>query len=66
MTEVKPSQEKVTIGDSMTVTADRCGTACLTTSEGQDLQLEDCYIFLTLTEILSPSDVLHLRDIGLR
>ena len=63
MTEVKPSQEKVT-GDSTTVTADGHGTACLTTSEGQDLQLEAVYIFLTSTEILSPSDVLHLRDIG--
>ena len=42
MTVVKPTQEKVTIGDSTTVTAEGCGTACLTTSEGQDLQLEDC------------------------
>ena len=42
MTAVKPTQEKVTIGDSMTVTAEGRGTACLTTSEGQDLQLEDC------------------------
>ena len=43
MTEVKPSQEKVTIGDSTSVTADGHGTACLTTSEGQDLQLDDFF-----------------------
>ena len=42
MTAVKPTQDKVTIGDCMTVTAEGRGTACLTTLEGQDLQLEDC------------------------
>ena len=41
MMAVKPTQEKVTIGDSTTVTAEGRSTACLTTLEGQDLQLED-------------------------
>ena len=45
MIKVKPTQEKVTIGDSTTVTADGRGTACMTTSEGQDLQLDDCLYF---------------------
>ena len=66
MTAVKPTQEKVTTGDSMTVMAEGRGTACLTTSEGQDLQLEDCLYIPDFTEILSHSDVLHLGDIGLR
>ena len=35
MMAVKPTQEKVTIGDSTTVTAEGRGTACLTTSEGE-------------------------------
>ena len=64
MTAVRPTQEKVTIGDSTMVTAEGRSTACLTTSEGQDLQLEDCLYIPE--EILSPSDVLHLRDIGSR
>ena len=42
MTEVKPTQEKVTIGDSTTVTAEGRSTACSTMLEGQDLQLDDC------------------------
>ena len=42
MTKVKPTPEKVTIGDSTTVTLDGRGTTCLTTSAGQDLQLDSC------------------------
>ena len=42
MMAVKPTQEKVTIGDSTTVTMEGRSKACLTTSEGQYLQLEDC------------------------
>ena len=42
MNNVKPTQEKGTIGDSTTVTANGRGTACLATSEGKDLNLEDC------------------------
>ena len=42
MNNMKLSQEKVTIGDSATVTANRRGTACLATLEGKDLNLEDC------------------------
>ena len=42
MNNVKPTQEKVTIGDLTTVTANGFGTACLATLEGKDLNLEDC------------------------
>ena len=42
MNNVKTTQEKVTIGDSTTVTANGRGTACLATSEGKDLNLADC------------------------
>ena len=42
MNNVKTTQKKVTIGDSTTVTANGSGTACLATSEGKDLNLEDC------------------------
>ena len=42
MNNVKPTQEKVTIGDSTTVTANGRGMACLATSEGKYLNLEDC------------------------
>ena len=54
MNNVKPTQEKVTIGDSTTVTANGRGTACLVTSEGKDLNLEDCLYIPQFAGILFP------------
>ena len=39
---MKPTQEKVTMGDSTTVTEHERGMACLATAKGKDLNLEDC------------------------
>ena len=42
MNNVKTTQEKVTIGDLTTVTANERSMAFLATLEGKDLNLEDC------------------------
>ena len=54
MNNVKTTQEKVTIGDSTTATANGRGMACLATSEGKDLNLEDCLYSRDSTGILFP------------
>jgi hypothetical protein len=42
MHDLKNTQEKVTIGDSSSVTAMGRGTASLVTSEGHKLDLDEC------------------------
>ena len=66
MNNMKPTQEKVTIGDSTTVTANGCVMACLATSEGKDLNLEDCLYIPQFDRNIISLGRLLLRDIGSR
>ena len=66
MNNVKTTQEKVTIGDLTTVTANGRGTACLATLEGKDLNLEDCLYIPQFDRNIISLGRLRRRDIGSR